>query len=284
MNRVAVLITIILLFCAASASASDYALDLGDYLFALQSYDEAITEYKRFLFFHPDAPQASDALYKIGLAYRSEQLWTEAIEAMKAAIQQTEEVTLKAERRIDLAVTMIANGQYNLALLELFKVSAQSPSDRLRRRALFLQGVPYLYMFNWQNARQALNAYFDGIPASQQKAEAINTLFEEANHRPQKSATVAKILSTLLPGAGQTYVGDWKNGLNALVLNSLLGFVSVDTAIDKRYQDAAFSALFLFLRYYLGNRYRAGEAAKQFNERSDRQHAAEMLRALNAQN
>ncbi len=276
------LITTLLLLRIASVSASDPALDLGDYLFALQSYDEAITEYKRFIFFHPDDPRASDAFYKIGLANQSEQRWTEAIDALETAIQQTGNAELKAERRIDLAVTMIASGQYDLALLELIKFSARGPSNRLRQRALFLQGVAYLYRFNWESARQAFKTYFDANPELQHKAKTIDALFEGAIHRPQKSVTVAKVLSTILPGAGQAYVGEWKNGLNALALNGLLGFASVNAALDKRYQDATFLTFFLFQRYYLGNRYRAGEAAKQFNERSEHQHAAKILQALGA--
>ena len=302
---VPVLISTILLLCAAGVKAahpqvaeapfsqkqgkpllskSNPALALGDYLFGLQSYDEAITEYKRFLFFHPDVPRASDAFHKIGLAYRSQRRWTEAIEAMNVAIQRTAEAELKSERRIDLAVTMIASGDYSFALLELLKVSKRHPSGRLRQRAIFLQGVAHLYMFNWKSARQAFKAYFDAIPGSRPKAKMIDALFDEAIHRPQKSVTVARVLSTILPGAGQTYVGDWKNGLNALVLNVLVGFVSVDAVLDKRYQDAVFSGVFLFLRYYLGNRYRAGEAAKQFNDRSDRGHAAKILQALHSLN
>ncbi|MBI1928870.1 tetratricopeptide repeat protein [Candidatus Poribacteria bacterium] len=283
-----VLIAALLLLRIASVSASDPALDLGDYLFALRNYDEAITEYKRFIFFHPDDPRASDAFCKIGLAYQSEQRWTEAIDALETAIQQTGDATLKTERRIDLAVTMIASGQYDLALIELLKVSTQNgrvrllpnPSDRLRQRALFLQGFAYLCRFNWESARQAFKTYFDANPELQHKAKTIDALFEGALHCPQKSVTVAKVLSTILPGAGQAYVGEWKNGLNALALNGLLGFASVNAALDKHYQDATFLTFFLFRRYYLGNRYRAGEAAKEFNERSDRQHAAKILDTL----
>ena len=283
MYVVTIIITIILSFCIPPASASDPALELGDSLFGMRSYGEAITEYRRFLFFQPGDPRASDALYKIGLAYRSQGRWTEAIEAMQTAIQRTADAELKFERRIDLAVIIIASGDYSPALVELLKVSKAKPSDRLRQRAIFLQGVAHLYMFNWESARQAFKMYFDAIPGAQSKAKTIDALFHEAMHRPQKSVTVAKVLSTILPGAGQTYVGDWKNGLNALVLNVVVGSVSVNAVIDERYQDALFSGLFLSLRYYLGNRYRAGEAAKQFNDRSDWGHAAKILQALTSQ-
>ena len=53
MRHVTVLAVVFLLFTVDAGSASDPALDLGEQLFALGNYDAAITEYKRFLFFHP---------------------------------------------------------------------------------------------------------------------------------------------------------------------------------------------------------------------------------------
>ena len=113
-TRVAVTL---LFFAAVTVSASDPALDLGDDLFALGDYDAAITEYKRFLFFNADHPQAGEAQFKVGLAYRAQEWWREAVEAMVTAVQLTTETELQAERRVELAVTLIASGAYDLALL-----------------------------------------------------------------------------------------------------------------------------------------------------------------------
>ena len=280
MRHVTVLAVVFLLFTVDAGSGSDSALDLGEPLFALGDYDAAITEYKRFLFFNPDHPQAAEAQFRIGLAYRAQEWWAEAVEAMIAAVQLTAETESQAEMRTELAVTLIASGAYDLALIELIKVDMQSQSERLRQRARFLRGIAYLYQFKWEQARSVFQAYFDGMPGAAETAAKIDRLFLDALNRRQKSEKAARMLSTFLPGLGQTYAGDWKNGLNALLLNGLLGYVTLNAAIERDYDDALLSFFFLSYRYYAGNRYRAAEAAQAFNDRENRQHVEKILQVL----
>ena len=280
MSHFTIVAITLLFFAAVTASASDPALELGDHLFALGDYDAAITEYKRFLFFNADDPRVDEVQFKIGLAYRAQKWWMEAAEAMIAAIQRTTETELQVERRVELAVTLIASGAYDLALVELIKVDMQSQSAQLRQRARFLRGVAYLYQFKWEQARSVFQAYFDEIPNAAGTAAEIDSLFLDALNRSQKSEKAARLLSTFLPGLGQTYAGDWKNGLNALLLNGVLGYITLDAVIERDYDDALLSFFFLFYRYYSGNRYRAAEAAQTFNDRENRLHVEKILQAL----
>jgi tetratricopeptide (TPR) repeat protein len=283
MSHFTIVAITLLFFASVPVSASDPALDLGGHLFALGDYDTAITEYKRFLFFNADHPQAVDAQFKIGLAYRAQEWWAEAVEAMIAAIELTTVTELQAEMRVELAVTLIASGAYDLALIELIKVDMQSQSARLRQRARFLRGVAYLYQFKWEQARSVFQVYFDEIPSAAGAAAEIDALFLDALNRSQKSEKAARLLSTFLPGLGQTYAGDWKNGLNALLLNGVLGYITLDAAIERDYDDALLSFFFLFYRYYAGNRYRAVEAAQTFNDWENRRHVEKILQALATQ-
>ncbi len=283
MSHFTIVAITLLFFAAVSVSASDPALDLGDYFFVRENYDAAITEYERFLFFNADDPRVGEVQFKIGLAYRAQKWWMEAAEAMIAAIQRTTETELQAERRVELAVTLIASGAYDLALVELIKADMQSQSARLRQRARFLRGVAYLYQFKWEQARSVFQVYFDEIPSAAGAAAEIDALFLDALNRSQKSEKAARLLSTFLPGLGQTYAGDWKNGLNALLLNGVLGYITLDAAIERDYDDALLSFFFLFYRYYAGNRYRAVEAAQTFNGWENRRHVEKILQALATQ-
>ena len=280
MSHFTIVAVTLLFFAVVTVSASDPALDLGNHLFALGDYDAAITEYKRFLFFDANHPQAGGVQFKIGLAYRAQEWWTEAVEAMIAAVQLTTETEFQAERRVELAVTLIASGAYDLALVELIKVDMQSQSAQLRQRARFLRGVAYLYQFKWKQARSVFQVYFDGIPNTARVAAEVDSLFSEAINLPKKSEKTARLLSTFLPGLGQTYAEDWKNGVNALLLNGVLGYVTLDAAIKRNYDDAVLSFFFLFHRYYSGNRYRAAEAAQTFNDRENRRHVEKILQVL----
>ena len=236
------------------------------------NYDAAITEYKRFLFFHSDDPRVGEVYYNIGLAYRAENLWTEAIAALRTATHYAEDRESKSEYQLTLAVTLIATKNYDLAELELIKVMLRNPSAELHRQTLFLQTVLSIYQFRWEEARSVGREYTAD--------EQLETLFNAAVNAPQKSAGVASVLSRILPGLGHIYVGDWRGGLNALLLNGALGFLTIDAVLDGHYTDAALWGGLVFVRYYQGNTFRARTAVNQFNGQKSRQAAEALLQRL----
>ena len=266
------LISTSLLFSGFTAIAEEPPVPLGKHLLAQGNYDAAITEYKRFLYFHPADERMGDVYYNIGLAYRAQGLWTEAVTALRTATHLTTESEAKSEYQLELAVTLIAAQDYDLARLELVKMTMRTLPTQLYRRSLFLQSVASLYQFRWEDARESLRNYTTD--------ERLEVLFEEATNIPLKSAKVARVLSTILPGAGQVYTGDWSGGLNALLLNGVLGVLAVDMVLDEYYVDAALWGVFIFWRYYRGNTFRAGQAAERFNEQKSREAADAILQRL----
>ncbi len=266
------LLSPVLIFCSFTASAEELPLSLGRHLAEVGNYDAAITEYKRFLFFHPNDPRTGEVHYNIGLAYRAQSLWTEAIAALRTATHYAMDRESKSEYQLTLAVTLIATKNYDLAELELIKVMLRNPSAPLHRRMLFLQTVLYIYQFRWEDARSVGREYTTD--------EQLETLFDAAVNVPQKSANVASVLSKVLPGLGHIYVGDWRDGLNALLLNGALGFLTIDAVLDEHYTDAALWVGLVLLRYYRGNTFRAKTAVEQFNRQQSSQAAEALLQRL----
>lgn len=274
LKRVTLFIFILILssFCNFTSIAGENLLAFGDYFSKLENYDAAITEYKRFLFFHPDDTRAAEVLLKIGLAYRAQGLWQEAILAMRNAVLYALSEEEKSKCQLELAVTLIASQNYDLARFELIRVTIRMPSGTLYQRALFLQAIAYIYQFQWEEAREVLQNYTTD--------EMLDKLFDKAANLPRKSTGVAKVLSAILPGAGQVYAGNWRGGLNALVLNGVFGYVAVDSVLDRHYVDAVSWTYFIFQRYYLGNLYRAEKAVDEFNENISRRAADNILKRL----
>ena len=266
------LIVLFSLFCSFAATAEELPLSLGKHLFARGNYDAAITEYKRFLFFHSDDERIGEVYHNIGLAYRAQDLWAEAITSLRTATYYATDSESKSKYQLELAVTLIAAQDYDLAQLELIRVTLQTLSVPIYRRALFLRGVAYIYQFRWDEAREVLKNWSTD--------ERLDALFDEVVNTPRKSVSVAKILSTILPGAGQLYADNWRGGLNALLLNSALGFLTIDAALDRHYTDAALWGGLAFWRYYRGNTFRAGQAAEQFNKQRIQQGAEAILQRL----
>ena len=266
------LIILVSLFSTFTATSEELPLPLAKHLSAQGNYDAAITEYKRFLFFHPDDERIAEIYHNIGLAYRAQGLWTEAVGALRTATHYAADTESKSEYQLELAVTLIAAQDYDLAQLELIKVTLRTASAQFYRRAQFLRGVAYVYQFRWDEAREVLKDWSTD--------ESLDTLFDEAANIPQKSIGVARTLSTILPGAGQIYAGNWQGGINALLLNGAFGFLTVDAALEGHYTDALLWGGIIFLRYYRGNTFRAGKAAEQFNEQRIQQAAEGILQRL----
>ena len=274
-SKLSILFLIILLFCNDSAIAEENPLTpltLGDHFAKIGNYEAAITEYKRFLFFHPDTIQTATVYNKIGHAYREQGFWQEAILAMRNAVFHAFEEDTKSEYQLNLAVTLLSSQNYDLARLELIKVSLRHPSGTLYQRALFLQVVAFIYQFRWEEAQELLKDYTAD--------ETLDNLLNIAINQPKKSARVARVLSAILPGTGQIYAGNWRGGLNALILNGALGFVAVDGILDQNYLDAFMWTYYIFLRYYRGNVFRAGKAVDEFNDNASRRAADNILKRL----
>ena len=261
-----------ILFCTYNPQAEVSPLALADHYVKLKNYDAAITEYKRFLFFQPDDDRVLEVYHRIGILQRNLGLLREAIDSIRQAVIRTSDKEQKSEYQIDLAVTLIANKDYDLARLELIKVLIRSPSEALYKRTLFLQGVTYTYQFRWEEAQEILRNY--------SQDEKLDELFQKTDNLPYKSKLVAKILSGILPGSGQIYAGNWKSGLNAFALNSAFGYVTVDSILDQNYVDAIMWTYFIFQRYYQGNLYRAGRAVDEYNDEVNRSFADSILTRL----
>lgn len=268
-----------MLLLSCKALATPELLNLADSLFSIQSYEEAITEYKRFSFFHPgDDERRGYTFYKIGLAYRAVGKWGEAIDALRASIQTTGNEYLKDERRIALATTLIANKEYSLAQLELLKVSSFSQYPDLRSSALYFQGITYIYTFNWEEAEEAFRGFYSNSDLKER--DKILHLLSKACDLPYKSPKLAKWFSTLLPGSGQLYAGDLKNSLNAFLLNGLTTALLLREVSLKSYLGTSFTFLNLFWQYYQGNRYWAEKIARDYNQRLNYKRADEILQVL----
>lgn len=263
------LIILFILFYTYNLQAGDSPLHLADHYEKLNNFDAATTEYKRFLFFHPDDDKVAEIYHQIGILHRNQGLLTEAIASIRQSVIRTSDKEQKSKYQIDLAVTLIGDKNYDLARLELIKVLIRNPSEAVYKRALLLQGVTYIYQFRWEEAQETFKNHTED--------EKLNKLFNESDNLPYKSKLIAKILSGILPGSGQLYAGNWGSGLNVFGLNSALGYVTIDSILDKNYVDAILWTYFIFQRYYRGNLYRAGRAVDEYNDELKRSMADSIL-------
>lgn len=273
----------IFLIWTLPVTAQDMALNLGDKFFKFGNYYDAITEYKRYIFFNSEKKDdsISYAYYKIGLAFRNQGAWEEALSELRISIQTAKTERVRDERKIELAVVQIASGNYSAAEFLLIKLEMFSQIPELKQKAAFFRGIALLYSFKWKQANEAFYMYSNNLKdASKGISKHVESLLSNAQNMKHKSPKLAKMLSTVLPGSGQFYAGDWWNGINALLINAATGYLLVNDILKRQYQDAIFNSLFLFGRFYSGNRYHAEEAAKKYNRKVNQKIAASILKTL----
>ena len=259
-------------------NAKDTALDYANYFCEIGNYENAITEYKRFIYFNPTDENISEIYYKIGLAYRNKGDWKNALDAFRKSSATTLTDSISDERRIIIATTQIAKGNYSAAEFELLKLSLFSKYPEVKRKAYFFLGVCYIYSFKWNEAEKSFTQYFsDSIPNRFSK---IDSLLAQAKNFKYKSPKLAKLLSTFLPGSGQIYAGNWLNGINALIVNGLTSYLLFDALFDQRYEDLLITNITLFERYYRGNRYNAENIAELYNKKASQKYAKKTLECL----
>jgi tetratricopeptide (TPR) repeat protein len=270
----------LLLSLAVAAQGEQGDLGFAQSLLEQGDYEGAITEFKRSLFLNPASESTSVAQYRIALAYRNLEQWDRCAEALNKSIRAEKDDSLRTEQEIMLGAVTAAKGDFDLAEFQLVRIEVYAQYPVLRRKAAFLRGICCVYQAKWEEARSAFRtAFADSLGTAEfyHLRGQIDSLTLTAELQPRKSPELAKWLSTFLPGLGQFYAHDWRNGLNALAINSATGYLLVDNILEHDWRDALLTYLFLFGRYYFGNRYHAALSAKEHNRGMDRENMNRIL-------
>ena len=248
-------------------------LDLAESLYENGSYNDAITEYKRYLFFTGDE-KAPDIYHRLGLCYRYMEDWTKAEAMTRMAIDLQDDDSVRSEYYLDLVVTYMASGNYPAAELRLLKLISFSDQASIKRRASFFQMVNYIFQNKWEECRATLSA---GLALDDSTAVSTLMMRMERHIKGERSPSTAKWLSTFVPGSGQLYGGHLWPALNAAAINGFLGYNLVDQIRKGApLSDVAYWIL-LFERFWSGNRDKAAEMVRQDIIKRDARLRRELL-------
>ena len=243
--------------------AEDPLLELADSLMLSRFYNDAITEYYRYSFFNSHSSCLDDIYSKVGFCFANQMKWDDAIEATDKSIFYAQNDSLIEQRKVDRAVMYLASGNIDKAQFYLKEIASSSTDIDVRDRASILLFLSLILNHDWQAAYDTYeleikNQHIESVLLESSLINAINIDY--------KSPTIASLLSTLIPGMGQFYNGRWLAGFNAMALNGTFGYLTINSFIKERYTSGFLVFIFLFQRYYSGNRYQASHHAIKHNE------------------
>ncbi|MDO9548651.1 MAG: hypothetical protein Q7J65_06800 [Candidatus Marinimicrobia bacterium] len=220
------------------------AMDIGDFYFEKNLYFEAVTEYKRQLYFNQSGKQ-DELLYKMAMAFYQAEQSHLAEDPLIEAITNSESSMTDREGLKLLATIHWDNYDYEAMRTVLGILSSQSDSTR-QNQIVYITAWTYIYQANWQQGVEYLKSvHFTDVSGLIDDIGNVSTV-------PQKSRKLASLMSNIIPGTGQLYAGDYQNALYSFLLVSSVETSIIWNIIEKACFVAATKYMFLFSRYSRG--------------------------------
>jgi tetratricopeptide (TPR) repeat protein len=226
--------------------------------------DAAIKAFHRIQYFD-DKDMFSDAYVQLANCYYLKTDYDQAYYYYDLASNQATNDTVIAELNARKISCRLYNGDYQEALIDLFSVNS-SPSDFYSWQFNMLYGMTYFYLGDYKKSED----YFAmcAKPDDQNTLQILDHKYKDIEHLNKRyNPKTAKVLSILVPGSGQIFSGEWKSGVNSLLLLAGLFYVGVILSEQISVLDAAIVVLPWFQRYYAGGFRKASEIALERRER-----------------
>jgi len=245
----------------------DEIVQFSDQLFAKGEFELAANEYNRALFF--GCKESDRISLKIANCYFKQNMYDQSIQFYDRTYFSSNSDSIKAEAILGKSFALIIEKNYILAISELMNIdSAKNVYHNVKLN--FLKGIAYFGLHQDELSEKFFSKCL--FQLSLQNDSVIKRDFyaikkSEKRFNPQ----AAYILSLILPGIGQFYSGEIKEGLNsAILLNGLL-LGAVILAREYSVIISFITILPWFQRYYLGGANKAERLAldKQLAKRND---------------
>ncbi|MCF6240612.1 MAG: DUF5683 domain-containing protein [Bacteroidales bacterium] len=235
------------------------SLSFADKQFELKNYSLALKEYQRVLFFN-DGKNLDYIYHQIAKVYFINGYYQDAARNYELAYKTARDDSLKTEFIFKKAACYMLEHKFRLAIFELMNLP-DSSDIQYNNRKNFYFAVCYWGLEEFEKSKK----YFLSIIPENRvgNREKITLLFSKKKKLYRPNPKTAKIMSMILPGSGQIYSGDIKNGLNSMVLTG--GFVILGIYMNEYYTffDAFLTAAPWFMRYYQGGYQKAEQIATQ---------------------
>ena len=230
--------------------------ELAHNFFNQEKYFDAITEFRRLLFFDKDSIYTFDANELIGQSYKMGGKFSEAITHFTLAELNAHNEENEFRIKTEMARVNILRRTTSRGLQILDEIRKNNLDSSKRDEINYWRGWAYIFADEWDKAAESF---------SQISPDHELKLLSEKIEDEKYSVTLAKIMSHILPGAGQFYTGNYLSGLISLGWNFLWGFITVNSFTEERIFDGFAVGSLLWLRFYRGNTENAEKFAKEKN-------------------
>jgi len=244
-----IVLSAVLMLCVISINSHaqedlSIQLDYANNLFENELYFDSITEFKRLLFFDKLHLYDFDANLKIALAYKEGAKYDNAIKFFKEAELAARSEDEKYNIKIQIVRVNILRRTTENALLLLQDLHDNYNYGNKLDDINYWRGWAHLMADDWEKASVSFSHIDPNHPLK---------ILADKVLKDKYSVNFAKVISYILPGAGQFYTGNYLSGLMSLGWNVLWGYLTITSFIEDRAFDGILIGSLLWMRFYRGN-------------------------------
>jgi hypothetical protein len=222
-------------------------------LFDEENYFDAVTEFKRLLFFEEAGKYSYEANKLIGLSYKKGAKYSDAIHYFSLAENNANTEDEVFESKIEIIKVNILRRTTSRALTLLDDLRINKRFSNRTDEINYWFGWAYIFADEWEKASTSFNGHNPELSAF---CDSLNGDFY--------NVTLAKTLS-IFPGVGQFYTGEYVSGLISIGWNVLWGYLTISAFNEDRIFDGVMIGTLLWWRFYSGNLQNAEKFAQQKN-------------------
>ncbi len=255
--KVSIIFISLFLSSALSQSQLQTQFEYAVKIYNEEKYFDAVTEFKRLQFFD-SLNQFSFLTNKfIALSYKAGGKFDLANKYFALAEKNTSNIDSIFQIRIEtLKVNLLKRNLYQ-AFNILDDLKSDKRFESKKNEITYWFGWAYIFNNDWDKASNE----FSKIDSGKELERLCRNVSEL-----QYSKTKAKVLSYIIPGAGQFYTGNYLSGILSFSWMALWSYLSLKAFAADRVFDGVMIANFLAFRFYNGNLQNAENFVDEKNE------------------
>jgi len=228
-----------------SAIAQDLYKEQFNYakkFYEKENYFDAVTEFKRLLFFDESGKYSYYANLFMGFSYKYGGKFSDALLHFSIADMQARTAEENYNCRIEIIkINILRRTTYKaLALIDSL---ANNPKYKNKSdKIIYWRGWAYIFSDEWERAATTFSEI------QEHHLAVLCDSIDNDLYNPE----LAKYLS-VVPGAGQFYTGEYVSGLISIGWNVLWGYLTINAFVEDRVLDGVLIGSLLWWRFYSGN-------------------------------
>lgn len=245
LNRFIVFVILIILSKHSFTQTScENQFNLAKNLMNEKKYFDAITEFKRLIFFEKDSESIYLNYSLVGDCYKEGAKFDESIYYYTLSEINSKTSEQIYEAQIKIIRSNILRRTTNRALTLLDSLAAnKNYSDKIDE-INYWRGWAFIFSDDWQSA----SSEFSKVDSAKQLED-----FCKLTDNKLYSVSLVKAMSFIIPGLGQFYTANYVSGVISLAWNVLWGFTAIKAFAADRIFDGLMVSNFLWFRFYRGN-------------------------------